>query len=132
MKILSLLAFVFILASCKKETTVNQATPAGTVLKSGSFVTNAKPTSGTVKLIAGDNGARTLAFENLSTGSGPDVRVWVASNTTATGYQEIGTLRATSGSFNYVLPANIDLNTNNKVLIWCEDFALLFGHATLQ
>jgi Electron transfer DM13 len=37
-----------------------------------------------------------------------------------------------NGNFFYELSSNINYTTNNRVLIWCEDFSVLFGHAVLQ
>jgi hypothetical protein len=132
MKILFIICVCVFMISCKKEKTVQEALPEGTVIKTGTFVTNSKPTSGTVKIIAGANNVKNLVFENFQTGSGPDVRVWLSPNLTTTSYQEVGTLRATNGTFSYTLPASIDFTANNNVLIWCEDFNVLFGSATLQ
>ncbi len=123
--------------SCSKkdsvETVLNEApVTAGTVLKTGSFTTNSKNTSGTIKVVQNANNSKSLVFENFATGSGPDVRVWLSTNTSGSAYVEIGALKATSGNFSYDLATGVDFTTNNKVLIWCEDFNVLFGHATLQ
>lgn len=131
MKTIYLFIAILLTASCKKDTTITEAIPEGTVIKTAMFVTNAKPTSGTVKVIAGANNTRKLVFENFSTGNGPDVRVWLSPNTTAATYVEVGTLRTTSGTFSYDLDASIDITANNKVLIWCEDVRVLFGSASL-
>jgi hypothetical protein len=98
----------------------------------GSFVSGSKSTSGTVKIVQAANNSIKLVFENLSTGNGPDVRVWLSPNTSGNPYQEVGLLKAVTGNFSYDLSSNIDYNTNNRVLIWCEDFSVLFGHAVLQ
>jgi hypothetical protein len=121
-------------ASCKKsaDDNIEQIVQAGTILKTGFFVSNSKTTSGTVKIVRGTDNIIRLVFENLSTGNGPDVRVWLSPNTTANPYQEIGLLKAVTGTFSYELGSGIDYTTNNRVLIWCEDFAVLFGHAVLQ
>jgi hypothetical protein len=119
-----------IFLSCKKD--LQETLPAGTVLKTGTFVSNSKNTSGKVRVVREANNQLKLVFENLNTGGGPDVRVWLSPSTNANSYQEIGTLKAFSGSFSYDLSSVIDYTTNNKVLIWCEDVAVLFGHAVLE
>lgn len=121
-------------ASCKKETAddLREPIPEGTVLKTGTFVNGTKTTTGMVKIVQGNNNTIKLVFENFSTGSGPDVRVWLSPGTNGSTYQEAGALKAFNGSFSYDLNNNTDYNTNNKVLIWCEDFSVLFGHAVLQ
>jgi hypothetical protein len=128
--ILTLIATVF--SACNKDKTVTQTIPAGTVIKTGSFVSNSKTTSGTAKIIAGENNSRKLVLENLSTGSGPDVRVWLSATTTATTYEEAGLLKNFNGTFVFDIAPGVDITVNNKVLIWCEDVRVLFGHAVLQ
>jgi hypothetical protein len=133
----ALVIFALAFVGCSKKDTVAESLnenmiPTGTIIKTGTFSTNAKTTSGTIKVIQGANNAKSLVFENFSSGNGPDVRVWLSPNTSASTYVEIGALKATSGNFSYELPASVDLTTNNKVLIWCKDVRLLFGHASLQ
>ena len=36
------------------------------------------------------------------------------------------------GNQNYIIPIDIDLQMHNNVLIWCEDFSVLFGSANLM
>lgn len=95
-------------------------------------MTGTKSTSGMVKVVQGANGTKKLVFENLSTGNGPDVRVWLSPNNNANPYQEVGDLKAISGNFSYDLNNNINYTVNNRVLIWCEDVRALFGYAILQ
>ena len=121
--------------SCKKENTVtnvNTPAPVGTTLVSGNFASNAHTSTGTVKVIKEATGKTYLSFENFSTSNGPDLRIWLAINTSGTSYQEVGLLTAVSGNFSYELNSTINYSTNNYVLIWCKDFSVLFGHAVLQ
>lgn len=125
---------LFVFISCRKNgttETVNESLPGGTKLTMGSFVSNVHPTSGMVR-VTEDNGRRYLVFENFRTDNGPDLRVWLAPGTNPVTYQEVGRLRAVSGSFSYELTPSINTTVNNHVLIWCEDFSVLFGHATLN
>ena len=122
-------------ASCKKENTPARAdtpAPEGTVLATGSFVSNVHPSSGTVKIIKGADGKLSLAIENFSTDNGPDLRIWLATSTSAATYKELGLLKAVSGNFSYDLANDVDYATHNHVLIWCKDFSVLFGHAVLR
>ena len=136
-KLTSLLTILLCLAlgSCKKSNTpeaANDGLPAGTTIVSGSFVSNVHPSSGTVKIVSDSAGKKSLVFENFKSDNGPDLRIWLSPNTAANPYQEIGALKAVSGNFSYELNASIDYTTNNRVLIWCEDFSVLFGHAVLR
>jgi Electron transfer DM13 len=128
-----IIIMTFFLFSCKKEdTSIQEPTPVGTVLKSGTFVSNVHPTSGTAKIITGADNKKYLTIENFSSDNGPDLRVWLSPNNSGSPYQELGILKALSGTFSYELSSTIDYTLNNRVLIWCEDFSVLFGHAVLQ
>jgi hypothetical protein len=134
-KILAALSvFLFLFFSCKKNTpeNTNETLPSGTTLAAGTFTNNVHPTSGTVKVIQDANSRKHLVFENFRTDNGPDLRVWLSPNTSGSPYQEIGVLKAVSGKFSYELSGTVNYTANNRVLIWCEDFSVLFGHAVLQ
>lgn len=131
---LLLLLISVLFVSCKKNTpdNVNEPLPVGTVLSSAMFQSNSHPVSGKVKIVQEINGTKSLVFENFSSDNGPDLRVWLSPNKNASPYTEAGILKAVTGNFSYTLPASFNHATNNHVLIWCEDFSVLFGHAVLQ
>lgn len=133
-KLVSVLLSSLILFSCKKNIpgNVNDTLPSGTVVSSGTFVGNSHSTSGSVKIVVNSGGKKFLVVENFRTDNGPDLRVWLSPNNNASPYQEAGTLKAISGNFFYELGNSIDHTSNNRVLIWCEDFSVLFGHAILN
>ncbi|MEO5947286.1 MAG: DM13 domain-containing protein [Chitinophagaceae bacterium] len=132
--IIVLLSFAVVISSCKKSAldTANETLPTGTVISSGNFVSNSHTTSGTAKVVTDAAGKKYLVIENLRTDNGPDLRIWLSPNNNASSYQEVGLLRAVTGNFSYELSPAINYTTNNRVLIWCEDFSVLFGHAILQ
>lgn len=133
-KLISFLALFFFISSCKKSAldNANETLPAGTTISMGSFMSNAHSTSGTVKVVRDAAGKTQLVFENLKTDNGPDLRVWLSPNTSGSPYQEVGLLKAVTGNFSYELGASINYTTNNRVLIWCKNFSILFGHSVLQ
>jgi Electron transfer DM13 len=132
----SMLAISF--AACTKDKTpgtINEPNPipSGTKVSMGAFTSGVHPTSGMVKYSTDiTTGKRYLVFENFKTDNGPDLRVWLATNTATAGYVEIGLLKAVSGNFFYELPATTDPAAKPYVLIWCKDFSVLFGHAVLN
>jgi hypothetical protein len=133
--VLSLGLFFFV--SCKKENTTpasaNETLPVSTItLATGSFVSSAHTTAGTVKVVKDAANKLYLVFENFRTDGGPDLRTWISPNNNGTPYQELGLLKATSGNFAYELDASFNYATNNRVLIWCRQFSILFGYAVLQ
>lgn len=133
-KFISLLSFLFLVTSCKKSALENtvETLPTGTVISSGTFVSNAHTTSGTAKIVRDASGKIHLVIENLRTDNGPDLRVWLSPTNSASPYQEAGLLKAITGNFFYELGASVNYAVNNRVLIWCKDFSVLFGHAVLQ
>lgn len=73
-----------------------------------------------------------LRLEEFSIRNGPDLFVMLSP--AADGYGEgtvkLGRLKATDGSFNYEVPVGTDINAFKSVIVWCEQFAVLFGTAT--
>lgn len=128
-----LLSVMFFISSCAKTPeNVEEVLPTGTVLVSGTFTSNAHTTSGFVKVIMDAAGKKFLVIENFRSDNGPDIRVWLSPNNNASPYQEIGILKAVTGNFSYELNTDVNYQSNNRVLIWCKDFSVLFGHALLQ
>ena len=112
------------------------APPAAGATRSGEF-TGADEFhfgSGTASLIETAPGSWTLRFEDFSVRNGPDLFVYLSPNPAgyATDAIELGTLKATDGAFNYEIPAGIDLEKVNSVIIWCKGFAVLFAVAPLS
>ena len=133
-KVIAFVVSAIFFFSCNKDNTpgnVNDPLPTGTVIVNGIFKSSAHPTSGSVKITMATDGKKYLVFENFKTDNGPDLRVWLSPSISGIPYQEIGVLKAVTGNFSYELSASINYTTNNKVLIWCEDFSILFGYAEL-
>lgn len=89
--------------------------------------------SGTATLVETSPGTWTLRFEDFSVRNGPDLFVYVSPDPAGytTEATELGTLKATDGSFNYDLPAAIDVEAIRSVVIWCKAFAVTFAVAPL-
>ena len=128
---------IFTLAACKKENTPDNLNigfmPSSTdmLLLAGSFENEVHPTSGNVKLYKNDT-EHTLSIENLKSDNGPDLRVYLSEDKTLNKAIALGALKAISGSFQYTFDLNADVGNKNFVLIWCEDFSVLFGSAELK
>jgi len=88
---------------------------------------------GRAQLIEAARDQYVLRVEDFSVRNGPDLFVYLspAPDGYAEGGLNLGELRATDGSFNYDIPAGIDLAAYQSVVIWCEQFAVLFATATL-
>lgn len=134
--VLLLLIFFASLFSCKKDEvdkTVNDSfdTAQAMLLSQGNFSSGAHATSGNVKLYS-KNGSKFLVFDNFKTDSGPDLRVYLSKANNVISFFEVGGLKATNGSFYYSVDSIINTSEYNHVLIWCEDFSVLFGSTQLQ
>lgn len=81
-----------------------------------------------------------LQFTEFSVTPGPDLEVWlVADGAPATSaavlastWLSLGPLQAPEGDQAYVVPEDVDLAQFGSVVIWCEDFSVLFAVATLD
>ncbi|MEK6893972.1 MAG: DM13 domain-containing protein [Nanoarchaeota archaeon] len=100
-------------------------------LLSSNLVASAHDVSGRVAVY--DNiGQRTLRFENLNTVNGPDLFIYLATDTTAKDFVNLGEVKATKGNVNYDIPIGLDLEKYDTVLIWCRAFRTLFSYAELN
>jgi Electron transfer DM13 len=117
-------------ATAPANETFNPAT--ATLLKQGSFSGNmGYAVSGSVKLYE-YQGKKYIYFENFSSSNGPDLKVYVATTNTASQFVNLGSLKGVSGTQTYVVNNPPDFNQYNKVLIWCQQFSVLFGTSTIQ
>jgi hypothetical protein len=126
--------FLLFLNGCSKTpNNITETLPtAVTNLLTGTFTSNAHSTSGTVKVVVDAGGKKFLVFENFKTDNGPDLFVRLSPGTSGSPFQELGALKAINGNFSYELDASKNFSTNNRVLIWCNPFSVLYGHAILQ
>lgn len=90
--------------------------------------TTLHPASGTARVVI-DGDERYLRYENYKTINGPDLRVYLATDTKATEFVDLGPIKATEGNINYLIPSGTDLSKYRYALTWCEDFAVLFNSA---
>lgn len=116
------------------STAQNEASATSTatqVLATASIIdTTTHPGSGSVSLIqAGEQ--RIIRFEEFKTINGPDLFVYLSTDTKASDFINIGPLKATEGNFNYTVPPGTDLTKYRYVLVWCEAFGVLFNSADI-
>lgn len=109
------------------------------VVAKGDFQSQEHPTSGTASLLRLADGTQLLRLENLASSDGPDVKIWL-SELDAGGdwfkyrggkYVDLGLIKATHGTHNYVIPAGADLSGLDTVVLWCDRFSVAFGSAAL-
>jgi hypothetical protein len=101
-----------------------------TLLGTAKFSSGAHATSGTVKVYA-DNTSKYLVLENFKTDKGPDLYIYLSNDLKATNFSNVTKLDQYAGSFFFKFDKTVDEKTKDKVLIWCKQFAVLFGSADL-
>ncbi len=135
------LGSILLLSACSKSNeaipttapsneTFNPAT--ATLIKQGSLSGSMNySVSGSVKLYE-FQGKKYIYFENFSSSNGPDLKVYIATTNTASQFVNLGALKGLSGNQAYVINSTLDFNQYNKVLIWCQQFGVLFGSSAIQ
>ncbi len=72
-----------------------------------------------------------LILDNFSSSNGPDVHVYLSTDSAASSFTDLGDLKATSGTIRYDFSAaGYNINEMN-VLIWCKAIDEAFGEAML-
>ncbi len=87
--------------------------------------------TGKVSLLQGTD-KLVLAFEDFSSSSGPDLKVYLSKDTKASAVINLGELKALKGNFSYEVDKSKYTPDFKYVLIWCEDFSVLFGSAEVK
>jgi hypothetical protein len=96
--------------------------------------------AGNATLVRTAGGIGILRFTEFQVTNGPDLKVWLvkapdikeASDVTDSEWLSLGPLKGNIGDQNYVLPEGTDLSEHRSVVVWCEQFGVLFSAATLN
>ena len=72
-----------------------------------------------------------LRLEEFRSTNGPDLYVYLSTDTDASEFVSLGKLKANNGNQNYEIPGGTDISKYDTVLIWCQQFSVLFGSAEL-
>ncbi|MCC6802776.1 MAG: DM13 domain-containing protein [Anaerolineae bacterium] len=96
---------------------------------------------GTVTIYEDASNAQTMRFEGYSMLGGPDLHVYLSpadapnsfADMTVAGVEpeDIGSLKASDGSQNYTLPADIDLSLYRTVVVYSTSLDLIYTYAPL-
>ncbi|MDX2301726.1 MAG: DM13 domain-containing protein [Microscillaceae bacterium] len=107
---------------------------AAAASRTGSFVSmNGYRVSGNATIRTEGNNLVLEFANNFSTSSGPGLYVYLSNQANnANGGIEIARLQKVSGSQTYTLPASVQLDQYNYVLIFCRPFRVVFGSALLN
>jgi len=102
------------------------------LVKEAPFIANAHEVEGKALIINNGDGTKTLRFENFDTVNGPDLFIYLSTDTDASDFVNLGRPKATRGNINYDIPSGTNLDKYNKVLVWCRAFSVLFSYADLS
>ncbi|MFY9300506.1 MAG: DM13 domain-containing protein [Candidatus Nitrosotenuis sp.] len=112
----------------------DKSTIENSSLSSGSFVgaDSTHNVEGNALVIPTNDGKSILRLEEFKSTNGPDLYVYLATDTDASQFVSLGRLKANIGNQNYEIPAGTDLSKYDTVLIWCQQFSVLFGSSVLS
>lgn len=108
--------------------------PPGVVIASAKIVQGNHPSdkANGDAMVYNDNGKWNLFLSNFSSVNGPDLRVYLATDASASVFIDLGKLKATSGNQTYAVSGNPNLSTYKFVIIWCKQFGIYFGGGELK
>jgi hypothetical protein len=138
MKKLIILLFLAVVISCKED----DATPTGpindafdpataTLLKSGTIVGIGHTASGIASLYE-RGGKKIVLLDPYDSQNGPDLKVYLSKDINASSYISLGALKSVTGKQSYEVPGNPDAAEYNYIMIWCEQFTVVFGRAEIM
>ncbi|MGR3490548.1 MAG: DM13 domain-containing protein [Shimia sp.] len=118
-----------------------QLAVASTVLSSGTFTDadRVHQGMGTASLVQRADGRIELQLADFEVTNGPDLVVYLSAHADPTSsadvkgatFVSLGDLKGNVGNQSYLLPEGVDAATYGSVVIWCEQFGVLFSPAPL-
>jgi len=96
--------------------------------------------SGTAAVLTTAGGAKLLRLTEFQVTNGPDLEVWMvaapdpksSADVKGSTWLSLGQLKGNIGDQTYAIPDDTDLAAFGSVVIWCEQFGVLFAAAPLQ
>ncbi len=112
------------------------------VVASGAFrdADRAHKGMGNASLVALSGGGHEIQLTEFEVTNGPDLEVWLSAHpdpdakadVTGNEWLALGQLKGNVGDQAYAIPAGTDVSAFNSVVIWCEQFGVLFSPAALK
>ena len=95
---------------------------------------------GNAVLVALPGGAHEIQLSAFQVTNGPDLEVWLSAHpdpeksadVSGSEWVSLGQLKGNVGDQAYAVPAGTDVSNFKSVVIWCEQFGVLFSPATLS
>ena len=118
-----------------------EALAEGAVVATGSFrdADRTHKGVGQATLVALPGGRHEVQLSSFEVTNGPDLEVWLSehpdpatsADVSGNGWVSLGQLKGNVGDQAYPVPEGIDLSAYKSVVIWCEQFGVLFSPAAL-
>lgn len=111
------------------------------ILSTGSFITidPVHGAEGTATIYELPEGNRVLRFEDFKSTNGPELHVILSKEVPTSTFEgvgeemiDLGALKGNIGNQNYEIPADIDLDEYNSIVIYCVPFKVVFSSAELS
>ncbi len=121
---------------------VEETLTVATVVATGAFrdADRAHQGTGTATLVALPGGGHEIQLTEFEVTNGPDLEVWLSdhpdpaksSDVSDGAWVALGQLKGNVGDQAYAVPAGTDISAYKSVVIWCEQFGVLFSPAALS
>ncbi len=142
MRFLPFAALCIGLAGLGPITPPAEAQVTATAISSGQFqdADRSHQGDGTATLAETSDGRVVLQFADFSVTPGPDLEVWLVADDApgtsaavlASDWVSLGALQSPTGVQMYEVPSDVDVSDYGSVVIWCEDFGVLFAVASFR
>jgi Electron transfer DM13 len=83
-------------------------------------------------LILQQNGIWSVALENINIKNGPDLHLYISEQITPVNFIDLGNIKSTKGNQVYPLTFDPDFKQYKYILIYCQQYDVLFGSAELK
>lgn len=137
-KVISAICSILIFVSCSKDEATITSPPvvivpgSTAVLKfTGTFSPRPGESGTGMANIYLDGTTNTLKLENFMITNGPDLKVYLSKTEGTTSIVNLGSLK-TSGEQSYVIPTGVTIADYKYVLIYCQQYSVLFTSAMLM
>ena len=87
--------------------------------------------SGTASLYKA-NASCYVVLDPYSSENGPDLKVYLSKDETASEFIRLGQLKSVSGKQSYLIPSSVDTAPYQYVHVWCEKYSVEFARAELH
>jgi len=139
MKKFLIFSCVLVLVSCEVEQ--NRPTKpvadvfdesSAMVVKQGMLVGIGGHTANGTATLYESNGKYVVTLDPFLSQNGPDLKVYLSKDVSASSYLNLGVLQSTMGKQTYSVPGNPKIDDYMHVHIWCERFSVEFARASIQ